>query len=113
MILNQHYATVSNDCEYVQPDVKLTVSAKDTTFISDWSVFNCFDHLQQTSTGIDGLPSWFLKLGAPVFYTPLAKLYNVSIASSTVPSQWKCAYIVPLPKVPSPTSPADYRPISI
>ena len=29
-----------------------------------------------------------------------------------VPKQWKSASIIPIPKVPAPHSPADYRPIS-
>jgi hypothetical protein len=38
---------------------------------------------------------------------------NLSLSSSVVPQQWKSASILPIPKVPSPSVPADYRPISI
>ena len=30
-----------------------------------------------------------------------------------MPKQWKTAVIHPIPKVPDPTSPSDYRPISV
>jgi len=33
--------------------------------------------------------------------------------TSTVPAQWKQAYIRPLPKTPMPQQLTDYRPISI
>jgi len=35
------------------------------------------------------------------------------IATSTVPHQWKHAYIQPVPKVATPQQCSDYRPISI
>jgi len=60
-------------------------------------------HRRPTSTGFDLLPSWFLKLGAPVFSKPLAELFNLSIATSTVPSQWKEVYIKPVPKLAHPS----------
>jgi len=63
--------------------------------------------------GLDSLPSWFLKLGAPIFSKPLAQLFNMSIASSTVPEQWKRAYIKPVPKVTHPKALAYFWPISI
>ena len=42
---------------------------------------------------MDLLPAWFLRLSAPVFCGPLARLFNKSIASSTVPKHWKLASI--------------------
>ena len=40
-------------------------------------------------------------------------LINLSIATSTVPTQWKVASICPVPKIPNPKENADFRPISI
>src|SRR5664279_696442 len=40
-------------------------------------------------------------------------MMNLTLSTSTVPSQWKSAYILPAPKIPVPLSPSDYRPISI
>jgi len=31
----------------------------------------------------------------------------------TVPQQWKTAAITPIPKVPRPTKPSEFRPISV
>ena len=64
-------------------------------------------------SGLDGLPAWFLRLGAPVFCKPIARLFNLSLTTSTVPQQWKKASIIPIPKVTQPKQHADFRPISI
>jgi len=71
------------------------------------------DRLKPTATGLDKLPAWFLRLGAPVFAAPLALLFNQSINCGIVPQQWKEACITPIPKVAHPTVASDYRPISI
>jgi len=71
------------------------------------------DCLKPTATGLDKLPAWFLRLGAPVFAAPLALLFNQSINCGIVPQQWKEACITPIPKVALPTVASDYRPISI
>jgi len=62
------------------------------------------------ATGLDGIPAWFLRLGAPIFAAPLAKLFNQTIMEGTVPQQWKTAAITPIPKVPRPTKPSEFRP---
>ena len=76
-------------------------------------LFNIFDRLRPTATGLDSVPSWFLRIGAPFFTAPLADLMNLSLSSSVVPRQWKSASILPIPKISTPLLPADYRPISI
>jgi hypothetical protein len=111
-ILNKHYSSVSTDGAYVEPDVKPDDFLPHTP-ITEYTIFNLLDKLKPTATGPDGLPSWFLRLSAPVFAAPLADLINKSIIHSEVPTQWKSSVIKPIPKVTHPSSPADYRPISI
>jgi len=43
----------------------------------------------------------------------IAQMFNLSIPTSQVPSQWKQAYIRPVPKVAHPVLNTDFRPISI
>jgi len=66
-----------------------------------------------TVKGLDGLPVWLLRLAAPVYTTPLAYLINLSVNNASVPNKWKTLVIRPVAKVPRPTEPSDYRPISI
>jgi len=76
-------------------------------------MFKVLDTLRPTSTGLDNLPAWFLRLGAPIFYKPLTYLFNLSLSNSVVPVQWKLAWIRPIPKLSAPAQHSDYRPISI
>ena len=76
-------------------------------------VFHILDHLRHTATGLDGLPAWFLWLGAPAFAAPIAELCNQSLTTSFVPQQWKTAIITPVPEVTHPSLPSHYRPVSI
>jgi hypothetical protein len=76
-------------------------------------MFNVFDKLRPTATGLDNLPSWFLQVGAPLFAVPVANLMNLSLDKLVVPMQWKRASILPILKVNTPSSLSDFRPISI
>jgi len=79
--LNRHYADISTDSTYQQqPPCKLTVSHPDTEIITEWRLFQVFDKLPPTATGMDNLPAWFLRLSAHVFCEPLAYLFNKSLA---------------------------------
>ena len=112
--LNLHYAAISTDTDYQSPSPKQTSTIyPNTEYLSEWEVFRQLDTLHSTATGLDELPAWFIKLAAPVFCKPITRLFNCSITTSTVPSQWKAAYISPVPKVSTPLSHSDYRPISI
>ena len=57
--------------------------------------------------------SWFMRLGAPVFSRTLADLINLSVSTSTVPTQWKRTRICPVPKTSNPKQPSDFRPLSV
>jgi len=111
--LNSHYATISTDSHYMPPINKQSTAPNEFQYISTWQVFKILDNLHPTATGLDQLPAWFLRVGAPYFYEPVTRLFNLSLKTSTVPKQWKQASIRPIPKISSPTQPADFRPISI
>jgi len=55
----------------------------------------------------------FFALAPLVFTAPIAQLFNESLNTCTVPKQWKQAIITPIPKIPHPSLPSQYRPISI
>jgi len=63
-------------------------------YVNEWQVFRMLDRLRPTATGFNALPAWFLKLGAPAFYKPIARLHNLSIATSTVPQQWISSVVI-------------------
>ena len=108
--LNDYYAVVSTDSNYCPPVRKpLTTNREHIPYITEFQIFNILDHLQLTATGLDELPAWFLRLGAPAFSKPVTRLFNLSVASSIVPHQWKRASIIPVPKMSAPVSHADNR----
>ena len=114
--LNHHYATISTDSSYEEPLLKQMVPVnlqEQQQCITEYTVFCILDKLCPTAMGLDNLPSWFLRLAAPVFSRPIAELYNLALNTSTVPHQWKRACIRPIQKVPAPKQHADFRPISI
>jgi hypothetical protein len=113
-ILNKHYAAISSDAGYTAPSVKSTANNHSANaLISERRIFKILDTLHHTATGLDGIPAWFLRVGAPFFAAPIAALMNLSVSSSVVPTQWKQSSILPFVKIHPPTKPSDYRPISI
>ena len=65
------------------------------------------------ATGIDNLPTCLLKDSASIIARPLSHLINLSIKTSTVPTEWKVARVNPLHKSGNTTNPDNYLPISI
>lgn len=96
--LNEYYAMVSTDDSYVPTNSKHSCHDQHE-IITEEEVFKTLDKLRNTATGLDQLPAWFLRLGAPVLAAPIAQLFNQSIRTSIVPRQWKQACITPIPKI--------------
>jgi len=65
------------------------------------------------ATGLDNIPSKLLKDSAPVIVRPLTHIFNLSLATGEVPSDWKTAKITPIYKSGNRTNVANYRPVSV
>ena len=63
------------------------------------------------STGLDNLPPGMLKIAAGVLAPSLAFLFNQSISSGIVPTEWKLGRVTPIFKRVKDVN--NYRPISI
>ena len=64
--------------------------------------------------GPDGIPNWVLRDFCPYLSGPVCAIFNASIREGFVPTTWKEANIIPVPKVSPPQSiEADLRPISL
>jgi len=63
--LNQHDVNISTDPGYQPPQCKLTVvrRAGGEEVVTEFRMFEILDKLQNTATGLDLLPAWFLRLG--------------------------------------------------
>ena len=68
----------------------------------------------QKSSGPDECPNWFLKEFSVWLAELVCALFNTSIREGEVPTVWKQANVVPIPKVHLPTDISkDRRPISL
>ena len=66
------------------------------------------------SPGPDDVPNWVLKSYAPLLTRPITSVFNASIQFAYVPSRWKRAEVIPIPKVKNVSNlKEDLRPISL
>ena len=65
------------------------------------------------STGPDGLSARFLKAISNEIAEPLTQLYNDSLRSGVIPSDWKRSQITPVHKGGAEDDPTNYRPIAV
>ena len=59
------------------------------------------------------IPSKFLKIASYVVSEWLSKFFNYCMTTGEFPDSRKIAHITPIPKVHSPSSSSQYRPISV
>jgi len=69
--------------------------------------------LRNKSSGSDELPPWIFRDFSFIFSTALTFIFNESISSGVMPSSFKIADVVPIPKTKNPSGVVDYRPISL
>lgn len=98
---------VTFDCDNTQADKFEFVG------VSDEEIFFALSQIKTNALGIDGIPAIFLKKLCPFIVPFLTHIVNACITQSYFPSAWKTAIIKPIPKVSSPKSVEDFRPISI
>ena len=65
------------------------------------------------ATGMDDISAWMLKTTAPAISDSLCDLFNSSLRLSQIPSEWKAARVIPVPKTSRARTVEDYRPIFI
>ena len=66
-----------------------------------------------TAPGPDGLTAMMLKCCKKYIAEPLCHIFNSSLASGKVPSDWKISRITPIHKKGDPSDVSNYRPISL
>ena len=67
--------------------------------VSELSVFKKMLSLNSSKAmGPDGVPGWLLKENADLFAQPVADILNCTFQEARLPSSWRDADIVPVPK---------------
>jgi len=67
----------------------------------------------KSNSSPNDIPSKFLKIASCIVSEWLSKLFNKCMTTGEFPDSWKIAHITPIPKVYSPSSSSEYRPISV
>ena len=114
--INDTFRDVCSDIAPIEPVVteqhftvpdEYTISVEDTS--KSLSKIN-----PRKAVGPDCIPNWILKDMAAELAGPVSSIWNASFQEGVLPGAWKCADVVPLPKVSQPTAPdKDLRPISL
>lgn len=69
--------------------------------------------VKSNSVGSDEISIKFLKLCLPTIAPILTHLFNDIVAKKCFPMAWKVSKVICLPKTREPTSPTDFRPITL
>ena len=115
-LINDFLKRVSDDLKPVySEEAPTTFEIPDHYIISPESVLAKLERINvNKAPGPDGLPNWVLRDFAPWLCEPLCAVFNASVREAKVPSVWKKANVLPIPKVNPPTSiESDIRPISL
>ena len=82
--------------------------------IDEEEVNFCINNIKVNSApGLDGIPFKFVKL-AKIILTPLlTKIFNKCVQHEIFPNAFKTAQVIPIPKILSPMTPNNLRPISL
>jgi hypothetical protein len=84
------------------------------SLVSENQVLKYLNQLSSNkATGLDGMPSRFVKDGASIISQPLTHVINLSLIQGVVPDDLKSARVVPIFKKSDTTSVGNYRPVSI
>ena len=91
------------------------LSVPDEYIISQAQVSVVLSNIKvQKAIGPDEIPNWLLKTNAESLSAPISSIFNASISQATLPSLWKSADVIPLPKIKSSQlTDQDLRPISL
>ena len=65
------------------------------------------------ATGVDGISSHLLRTLAQAITPSITILFNASVSSGKVPTEWKMANVTPIQKKPGTNFVTNYRPISV
>jgi hypothetical protein len=69
--------------------------------------------VKSDASGLDGVPLSFVKTLLSVVLPALTHLFHFLFTCSNFTSRWKCAVVLPIPKISNPAGFSDFRPISL
>jgi hypothetical protein len=114
-ILNEYFSSVFNRDVPVRPVRASDIEEKlDDIVITRRDVTQVIDDLKNgKAPGPDGIGSAILKNLKDALVKPLQKLFQLSVDTGEVPSNWKEAKVIPIFKKGSKGQTSNYRPVSL
>ena len=99
-MINNSLKHVSDDLEPVhEDDTAPSMQVPDEYIISPETVLAKLDRINvYKAPGPDTMPNWVLRDFAPLLCEPLCAVFNASVREGKVPSLWKHANVLPIPK---------------
>ena len=120
-----HFAAISQEfpplnSDQLPPRVREKICAAENESeskhppISEYDVYCKIRAAKKPNSGIPGdLPKTIIKEFSPELATPVHKIIQNIFFTGEWPSHWKLEHIKPIPKIPTPESEDDLRPISL
>ena len=81
--------------------------------MTELDIINVVKTLKSNSCGPDEISAFFVKLSIQQSAAAIADIVNVSFRYNKFPERWKKSIVIAIPKITSPLTPSDYRPISL
>ena len=117
MLYNEYFYPVYTNSSSTLPDMNTITSDVEplqSFDISEFDVYNTLINLDPNKAqGIDGIGPKLLKYCAESLVQPLCHLFNLSLSSSVIPTEWKIHRIIPIFKSGDRSLISNYRPISL
>lgn len=113
--LNAHFTYTPLSHHVSRPSASIHVNSDGLSFsnVHLSETMSAIVNIKSNATGNDNIPPKFIKMILPLVLPFINHIFNSILTTSIYPSTWKCARVIPIPKIQLPRSPADYRPISI
>ena len=115
-LLNSFFVSTftSNPPVFMQSTPVQNVPSLDSISCSSEDVHQLLTSLpSKTASGPDGISSQMLKMSASSIAPHLSALFNLSLSTGSVPTDWKLSHITPVYKASDPSLVSNYRPISL
>ncbi|RWS19723.1 RNA-directed DNA polymerase from mobile element jockey-like protein, partial [Leptotrombidium deliense] len=112
--LNNHFCKYGEGHSSFVLDTEPSQEGFQFTSVSDEDVLRSFKHLKNSkSVGADNISLTMAKMALPFILPHITALFNLILKTGVYPQIWKIAKVTAVEKKAKPSSPADFRPISV